>query len=380
MANVCVSCPSSAPPRRSSYRRSAPRARPRRRAPVRRRAPARRPIRRMTRRQKRGLTKFELAQVNPFDRRVDGVKIPDSNTQPSDTARSEDRVVFTGSATDKAQCKMFFPTLSNTYVDSVDSTAAAWTWAAIYGGASSSAQQSAFIAAYQGVRICAHGIRISCQAAPTSVTGFVHVAVYPVCDFNSTTWAMPVNLSQMSMLPWYRRFTLAQLTQRSVTVVNKFLDSTATRYFDTASDQIENSTNSGFQFGSSWCAILVAVEGAPILTSNLSVENLVHYECLPKFGASQTVSPAANFNVSELQDVSRIAGNGNSIFQEGEEDHQINQALNALGQGALSAVQDIYDDYVLPGVRRAGYAAAGYAARRAFGGIPGVNQPRLMEY
>jgi len=178
MANVCVSCPSTPRRRRASARRAP--ARRRRRAPVRRRAASsrRRQTARRTARQ-RGLTKFELAQVNPFDRRVIGVKIPDSNTQPSDTFYSEDRFSITTGATDYAQTRAFLPNLSVAMVVANNFSSSSWTWPPAYAGTSSAVYtdaQSNFV----GVRPCGHGVKISCPSAPTSVTGFVHVAMYPL--------------------------------------------------------------------------------------------------------------------------------------------------------------------------------------------------------
>lgn len=387
MANVCVSCPAPrAPPRRRrSYAR---------RAPARRRARARRPVRRRrsyVRRslmRKRGFTKYEMAQVNPFDPKVEGVKIPDSNTQPSTTSYGEDRVVFTGSATDMAQCKAFMPNPSAIVVQSVDSSSSAWTWPASF-AANTSQVRSSFVTNYVGIRPVAHGIRISSQAAPTSVTGFVHIAIYPVGQFNQSTWNFPTSLGQMTQLPWYRRVTVSSLTQTPLIVVNKFLDCTATRYFDPLSDLSATGTDTGFQFSGSWCAILVAVEGQPLLTSNLSVETLVHYECLPSFGSSFGIgtSPAAPFNVEELQETSRINGQTEASFYERDDSlrSRIVEAAQAAQSGAYQAASDFFDAYVLPGARYAGYAAANAAglaaAGRAYqGGIPGVNTPRLMQY
>jgi len=388
--NVCVSCPGSANPRRRvtrSYRRK-----PVRRASYRRRAPARRRIPRMRRQYARPISKFELGQINPFDKNVYGAKIPDSNTQPSTTSVAEDRIVFTGSATDLAQCKVFMPNLQNTYASSTDSSSSAWTWAAAYGGANSSSCRDAFIASFIGVRPVAHGIRISSQAAPTSITGFVHVAVFPIDTFNQSTWNLPVSLSQIAQLPWYRRYTLAQLTQTPVVVVNKFLDCTATRYSDPSSDLVLQSTDAMFQMAGGWCGILVAVEGQPILTSNLSVENLTHFEVIPKFGTGSGsvfgTSPAAAFSTQKLEAVSRVAGSIDAAFNDEPDslNARLREVSNILGQGASSAVGELYNSYVRPAAWGAGYTAtmagAGYLAGRLarYRGMPGINTAgRLAE-
>jgi len=388
--NVCVSCPGSATPRRRvtrSYRRK-----PVRRASYRRRAPARRRIPPMRRRSARPISKFELGQINPFDKNVYGAKIPDSNTQPSTTSVSEDRVVFTGSATDMAQCKAFFPNVTVNSVASTDSSSTSWTWSAAYGGGTTSSVRAAFLASFAGVRPVAHGIRISSQAAPTTTTGFVHIAVFPLETFGNSTWNLPLNLSQMAQLPWYRRYTIASLTQTPVIVVNKFLDCTATRYVDPSSSLVENSSNAMFQFAGGWCAVLVAVEGQTVLTSNLSVENLAHFETIPAFGTGSGnvfgTSPAAPFSTQKLESVSRVAGHVDAAFNDDPAslNDRLREVTSIISQGAGTAAGELYNSYIRPAAWGAGYSAtmagAGYLAGRLarYGGMPGINTSgRLAE-
>jgi len=389
MANVCVSCPAPSRRRAPAYRR-APARRSRRRAPVRRRRTTRRASRGMLpsfRRSPR-LTKFELAQLNPFDKRVLGVKIPDSNTQPSDTFRSEDRYAVTSAVTDLALCTAYMPNLKANQIAATNSTAVAWTWPAAFAGLTNSTVFSDANTSFVGIRPCGHGVRLSSPLAPTSVTGFVHVGIYPVTTLGTSTWDLPTTLSQMANLPWYRRFTLAQLTQKSVTVVNKFIDITATRYSGPTSDLVDTGTDIGFQFAGGWCAIIIAVEGAPIGGGTaLSAENLVHFEGLPIKSSANTgsFSPAAPYDTQEMEGVSRIAGQSPGVFVEGEEDSVIAQGMNALSRGAAAAAGEIYEHAVLPAARGVGYAAtyAAYGAARRYagrydGGIPGINTPRLM--
>lgn len=388
--SVCVSCPGSAPARRRATRRSYRRAAPRRRRFT-RRVVRRRVAPRMLRAMPRRLSKFELGQINPFSKEVYGAKIPDCNTQPSTTSVSEDRIVFTGAATDLAITKAFFPNLIANSVDSTTSTSSAWTWQAAYAGANASSVSTAFSASFLGVRPVAHGIRLSSQAAPTTVTGFVHVVVYPLDQYNQNTWNLPVNISQMAQLPWYRRYTLAQLTQTPVVVVNKFLDSTSSRYSDPASDLVGLAGDTVMQFAGGWCAILVAVEGGPLLGSNLSVENLAHYEVIPRFGTGSGsvfgTSPAAPFDTTKLENVSRIAGHSDAAFIDTPQAiaDRFREVGAIIAQGASTAAGELYENVVVPAARGAGYAAtyagARYLSRRAgySGGIPGINTPRLME-
>jgi len=384
MVKVCVDTPT---PRPRSYARAPARRRTsvRKRAPARRRPTRRRaPVKRNTRRGRR-LTKYEMGQVNPFDREVDGAKIPDANTQPSDTIRVQDRFSIVSNVGNNAMCSMFWPNLEASTVTATPGTSTSWTWPASYAGRTQSQQLSNILSSASLIRAVCHGIRLSSPIAPTSAVGFVHIACIPISDFGATTWAAPTSLSQMSQLPWYKRYTLASLTQKSYTVVNKFLDATATRYFDPGSDLADVGTDTSFHSIGGWCCILVAVEGAvATATVQLSVENLVHYESIPKFSAVQNSSPAANYDPQQLATTSRIAGNMEPGFFEGEEAGALSNAYAAITSGMRDATNEILNSYVYPGARRAGYAATyagvGYAARRfGGGGISGVNTPRLFQ-
>jgi len=358
MVQACFTIPTRTARRRASTRRRAP---PRRRAPVRRvRSSSRRTTRRSatSRRPQRQLSKYELVNLNPFDARCFGVKIPDSNTQPSETTVDENRVVISTDATTNAQCTAFMPYMNGNAVAATGASALGWNWVATFGGNQPSANIAEIQADYVAVRPVGHGIRLSCSSAPLNVTGFVHICIVPNEQFLKTTWAFPTSVSQMNNQPWYRRFTLASLTQRSVTVVNKFLDATATRYQDSDNNQVASSgaTAHEFQFGNSWCAIIVAIEGAPPSSSPITVQTIVHYEGLPKIGTANSSTPAAQYNVRELQDVSRIATTHPGTFEEGQETELI-----------ANAMRDLFGVYT---------ASSGPSY---MGGIMGVNTPRLTQ-
>ena len=66
----------------------------------------------------------------------------------------------------------------------------------------------------------------------------------------------------MRDLPFYRKVTLASLTQSPLTVVNKFLDQTAFRYTDPSEQSAgyANTSRGNFHITHSWATIFVAVE------------------------------------------------------------------------------------------------------------------------
>lgn len=305
----------------------------------------------------RALTKYELVHLNPFDQRAQGAKVPDSNTQPSETTYDENRNIQTIGALGNAECSAYLPNPAYTQVTAVGATGSTWAWVAGFAGATGSANATNIRNDFVAIRPVGHGVRISSPLAPLNVTGFCHICIVPIENFNVSTWQFPTTISQMSNLPWYKRYTLASLTQRSITVVNKFLDATATRYVDSDSGVIGNAAHTDFQFSHGWCAIIVAVEGAPVSTSPITVDSIVHYEGLPKIGSTNQSTPAAPFNVRELQDVSRIASNHPGTFEEGQEDSLISSAMKELF--GISVPTGMFGGVM--------------------GGIQGVNTPRLTQ-
>jgi len=358
MVQACFTIPTRTARRRASTRRRAP---PRRRAPVRR---ARTYSRRTTRpsrsaRRQRQLTKYELVNMNPFDQRCLGVKIPDSNTQPSETTVDDNRWAMTVDASQNASARAFLPLVDYNTVVGVPAGSSSWTWPAGFAGANASSNASNIKGEFVGIRPVGHGVRLSCPLAPLNVTGFVHVCIVPQELYFVSTWQFPTTVGQMANLPWYRRFTLAQLTQRSVTVVNKFLDQSATRYVDADGGGFASAGTNEFQFGNSWCAVIVAVESAPALSTALTVETIVHYEGLTKLGTTNDSTPAAEYSVRQLQDVSRIATTHPGTFMEGEED--------SLIAGAMRDLFGVVSNY-----------AGSYNSVPA--GLPGITNNRLTGY
>lgn len=356
--------------RRSYRRRSYRRPRYSRRRMYRRRFPRR--FRGITSVQQ--LPKFVAAQVDPFNDFVDGVKIPDSNTYPSCALRICD--TYSALTTDANGLIAYagFPNTKCTFVNHTAATSSSWTWAAAFGGQHSSDRQTSLAANYGLYRPVAHGIRISCSGAPTSVTGNVHVAIVSNDLFGKTTWNLPTNLTQLSNAMFYRKYPLAQFTQQSLTVVNKFMDCTSQRYIDCASDGAENATDFMMHF-SGWGAIIIVVESAPATTAVLNLENVLHIEAIPLASGLDNGSPAAPFNTRILEEVSRMAGRIPGAFTEQETPSYFAQISSSVGQGMRSYGEQMFYRSILPAAARVGYAAAGLAARRVFG-IPGVTDFR----
>jgi len=317
------------------------------------------------------LSKFLIANINPFDPAGDGAKVPDSNTYPSTPLTVDDEFNMTTDAANGLVTYAFRPYIGAAQVAANVASTSSWSWAATYGGANASGKYSTISTAYGMYRPVAHGVRLYAPTAPTSTTGFVHVAIYAESQFGKTTWNYPTSVTQMNNCMFYNRYPLALLTQKSITVVNKFLDQSATRYVDPASDLADNATDITFQTPG-WATIIIAVEGAPNSTKALVVESTIRVECLPLASGINTATPAAPFNISSLEAVSRMAGSTPGAFVEGEEESYMQHVGSSLGRGFTSVFG--------PAVERAAYYAGRSAANAASNyigaGIAGVTSYR----
>lgn len=381
MTSIAVSTPatSSAPrlyrpryKRKYTARRRA-RYTPRRRLVKRRRraVPARRGL---------SMSKFVYSQIDPFDVNTNGVKIPDSNTYPSTALRVDDEWTMTTDAVNGLALSVFNPHIVATRVTGTAASASTWTFTAAYGGSNNSGRQSSIGSNFTSYRPVAHAIRLSCPVAATTAKGFVHVAIFAQSTFGHSTWTYPTSLTGLNNCMFYQRYPLSTLTQRYVTVVNKFLDCTSTRYLDTSSDGIEQSTDAMFQ-GSGWASIVVCVESANLSENSLVVESVSHIEATPYFNGINTATPAAPFNVRDLQNVSHLAGETPAATLQGEEGRTMSQAVNAMAAEARSRFVDTATgrirEYATDYAGALG-AAAGNAAGAAIGaGIFGVTTQRL---
>lgn len=304
------------------------------------------------------LSQYQLAQVDAFDPRAVGVKIPDSNTTPSCGVMVSDDLNLTIPGTNYASCYAFQPSVGCTMITANPSAANAWTWPAAFAGVTQSSKYSTVGSNYDLYRPVAHGVRISSSLSTTSASGFVHVAVYP-SRTTKTTWDFPTSLALMSECMWYTRVTVSSLTQTPYVIQNKFLDCTAQRYIDTAngSNTVGDTPTAGSRAGvinvaNEWCTILIAIEGAAVggvLTAPVSVETLVHYEALPSPGGVQAGAPAAQFDPQDLQGASTIAAQTDPVQQVSPAGQSSSmRAATAVLQATGNLVTDIASNLQTP--------------------------------
>lgn len=276
------------------------------------------------------LSVYQLSQIDAFDPRVVGVKIPDSNTTPSVGVMVSDDFNLSTLPNNFASCYAFQPSVASCMITAVPGTVNSWVWPASYAGNTISAKSSAIGTNYDLYRPVAHGVRISSSLSTQSATGFVHIAVYP-SRTTKGTWDFPQNLANLSECMWYTRITVSSLTQTPYVIQNKFLDCTAQRYVDTGGDAGGNKVgdNPGsltasegrygrVQVANEWCTILIAIEGATVggvLTVPISAETLVHYEALPAPGGVQVGAPASIFDQNDLAAASVLAAQSDPVQQ-----------------------------------------------------------------
>lgn len=313
------------------------------------------------------VSQYQLAQIDAFDPRAVGVKIPDSNTTPSCGVMVSDDFNLTSPGTNFAVCYALQPSISTSLVTSNSVTSAvAWTWPATFTGTTASNKYGSIAANFDLFRPVAHGVRISSSLSSTAAAGFVHIAVYP-SRTTKTTWDFPTTIAGMADCMWYTRITLSSLTQTPYVIQNKFLDCTAQRYIDTTDStnkQGDNPTGSGnttragvFNVANEWCTILIALEGTAVggsLTVPVSAENLVHYEALPAPGGVQAGGPAAQFDPRDLQGASAIGAQTNPVspVTPGGAASSIREGVAVAAQAAGNLLQDIGQS-VVPTARQA---------------------------
>jgi len=369
----------------------------RRRAPVRRRSS--RPVRR--RRQSRPCCKpcgggeltpsarFALAQLDPFETRALGAKIPDTNTMPSisncDVVQTS-VAPFSGAGAIAGVA--FRPSYKMAVVQGTadggfPTTTVNWG-ATVSTNSSDRPNLPNIVSAFEAVRPVAHAIRMSSSLPPTTASGFVHIGLsYESSYGNATsTWQFPTTVQQMTGLAHYKRVTLASLTQSPLTVINKWLDERAFQYQDPTTSAFSttggsNETNNAFGF--SWCTIVVIVEGAPALVSSLSCEHLLLSEGLPQKNGVIIGTPAAPNSPGTMSAVSAMVGSQDFTHTEAAQDSYISQGVQAFSAGARTAGEQVFEQVAVPMAQQFGQrvvmtgAAMLYNRVMGTGGIGGVN-------
>jgi len=336
--------------------------------------------------------KFALAQLDPFHPQALGAKIPDTNTMPSIANCSVDQVAAPLATTGFMTGFAFRPAYNSAVIAATPVDAATVSWGLTPGAnASNRRDYTAFVGQMEAVRPCAHAIRVVSQLAPTTATGFVHIGLSTESFYSApgNTWQFPTTVNTMTGLAYYKRVTLASLTQTPLTVINKWIDERGFQYQDpnqvvgiTAS--ASNEVNS--PFGWSWATIVVLIEGAPASPSPLSAEHLLLTESIPRKDSILIGTQAAPNSPGTMSAVSTMSGDTDFSHVEAGQESHIQAGLNSFSRAAATAGEQVWNNVAAPLLQRVG-SAAGTAAGNALlnairgrGGLPGVNSnpTRLM--
>ena len=328
--------------------------------------------------------KFAMAQLDPFEPRCVGAKIPDSNTMPSIANQDIDQDSVSSGTAGQLAGVAFCPSYQNARYTATSGAALVWTATSVQ--RRNFASVTSTIEAYRPV---AHALRISSGLAPTAATGFLHIGL--ACEsYRNDELAggavpdLPKSINDMTGLAHYKRVTLASLTQSPLTIINKWIDETAFRYNDVDAQNgfVSNASTINvlnFNFNQSWCFIVLMLEGAPASQPVLAVEHLLMTEMLPKKEGFLIGNQAAPHSAGTMSAVSSMVQETDFGHTEAQQDSYIQQGVNELARGAAIAGAQVYNNIAAPLLQRVGQTAVNTAANYALnavmgrGGIPGVN-------
>jgi len=381
-----------------------------RRAPRRRRVTRRAPVRRRTYTRRRTYArrgkvaqpckcpgeltpgdKFVMLQADPFDTKYFGAKIPDSSTIPSIATPVQYNYPLTtapASQPNFAHAWGFVPGVESCNVAYTGTSVSAWNPLSTV--TSDAPMRDGFCSNFEAYRPTAHAIRLSCPYAPTTTTGFVHIALATETVYandgslGSGRNQIAANLSEMSNYTFYKRVTLASLTQSPITLINKWTDETAFRYQSpapavfTATDTIPNA----FHIPFSWGVLLVAVEGVSTVTTAgsitpLQAEVILHSEGIPNKSSTLIGSTAAAYSSSVLNAVSQAVAQTDMAHTEEQQQQHVASYAQAVGDaiGMSEAEVNAMGRSIMGHAVRFGI---GYVTRNYGPGLPGVNNTNRL--
>jgi len=330
--------------------------------------------------------KFALAQLDPFHPDALGAKVPDSNTMPSIANAATDQVSCPAPGTAGYMTGFAFrPFYNQAVITATPVDAATVNWGvAIATNSTDRRDVVSMRAAFEAIRPVAHAARLVSPLAPTSATGFVHIGLSVESYYanSSTTWQFPTTVNEMTGLAFYKRVTLASLTQSPITAINKWIDERAFQYQDPNQVSTLTATAPGevqSPFGMDWCSIVVLVEGAPAGSVPLSAEHLLLTEGLPQKTGVLIGTQAAPNSPGTMSATSSMSAQQEFTHNEATQDSYINQGLNAFAAGARQQGEQVFNNYALPLLAQAGRFATSTAGSYAMnaimgrGGLPGQN-------
>jgi len=335
--------------------------------------------------------KFVMVQADPFEPKYFGSKIPDSSTIPSiptPIQYNQPLQTLITSQPNWAGAWAFYPALQGSFITALGLNASQWSFSTANATVQNAPQFTSYTSQFEAFRPTAHAIRLSCPFAPTTTTGFVHIAIATETNITSPTGSsshytqLAQDFQSMSGYTFYKRVTLASLTQSPITLINKWTDETAFRYQSPAANEANDSGGPlTFQIPWSWGTLLVAVEGAS--TNNvvgqplvpLQAEVVIHTECIPDKSSTLLGSTAAAYNSGVLNAVSQAVAQTDFAHTEDQQDTTVNSYVQEVANAIGTSSDEIYNlagSVLRTGLRYGARAAYNYAAGGGYG-VGGVN-------
>ena len=323
--------------------------------------------------------KFVIANINPFDARAYGARIPDSSTAPSVPFFFYDNVSLSAAA-NTSNCTIIraVPNAMNiTAVPAGVPTPTNWQWQAAYGGRNQCTSAASSINVNTACRSVAHGIRITCGNSLTQTSGYVHIGLYSENMASSlATWSGPTQIAHMASLPGYQKLTLASLIERPYIYVNKFTSCSAFEYrapneISTSAGNTQGIPNVAFGFMSIYIAVETPAGAA--VAGSIQIENVIHQECQQDYAAGGTTRriDAECPNQPVLDATSVVNTDDNPMVEDNPTSlrDRFNSAASRVcdvlsTEAAEYAMSLVPDEYSTP-LRTVRNAACGYTGRRS---------------
>jgi len=262
-----------------------------------------------------GTHPFVLAQIDPFSNKALGVRVPDQSTAYSSSFHTSDQVAITNAVAGFADAMLFLPNCKVNAVQLTPASATAITIPAGYaggGGLIPPSRSASIIASYSLVRAVSHGVKLTTSVAPQNAQGFVHTVVFPISQYNASTFEAPVNVSQLVDLPGYTRTPLASLINKPLIVVNRFCGPDSFVYQDPDDNQLIDKAKLELDVANGWCVIFVMLTGAysaAAPSNQLSIEMIAHFEGIGIFGSLSGGQSAETPNATAMDQGSTVAAN-----------------------------------------------------------------------
>lgn len=308
---------------------------------------------------------FACGQINPFDHRSVGGKIPDFCNMPTGCLTYKASTVVVTDAAGYAAGFFSTPDRGVWHIRPSAIVAGTITWASV--GTSTLPNWSATSSFFDMHRTVSYGIRVTCDQSLLNASGHVYLACAPLDLYNEVYGYtdMPISESEMESIQGVVKISIAELATRPFIVPAKIQDAGITGFLDTnAPAAAENSIPSGV----GWSAIVYYVSGASASTNLLSFEYIAHLEVLVGPGSNGILEASTCcYNPEVLAVVSSITANNPTAHADNSD----------TVDGYLNKIEGLIDTISSNAGRAANVVSRIYSGGRALHSAYGAGVQRL---